>query len=80
MDEQHDFAESVPSSKLRRADRLAYDYRLFYLDADRRIERRMDLKFHSDSDAISHVKTIGSRHGMELWQGKRMVREFLPGE
>jgi hypothetical protein len=29
MDEQRDFAESVPSSKRRRTDRLAYDYRSF---------------------------------------------------
>ena len=80
MNKQHDFAESVPSLERQRTDRLAYDYRLFYLDADRRIERRVELKFHSDSDAIAHAETIGSAHGMELWQGRRMVREFLPGE
>jgi len=80
MVEQRDFAESVPNSQGRRADRLAKDYRLFYLDADRHIERGVDLKFLSDADAITYVKTIGSEHGVELWHGGRMVREFLPGE
>lgn len=80
MDEQRDVAGTQPNSQLRRSDRRVHEYRLFYLDRHRHIARRVDLKFHSDADAIAYGKTLGSEHGVELWQSSRMVREFLPGE
>ena len=79
MDGQRDLAVTAPGSQ-QQTDQKAQDYRLFYLNADGHIERGVDLKFYSDEQAVAHVKTLGSPYGVELWQGRRMVREFLPGE
>ena len=83
MTERQDIVENVIGSPLSspvRAESSAQDYRLFFLDAVGHISRGIDIKFHNDSDAIAYAKTVGSPHGMELWQARRMVREFLPGE
>ena len=54
------------------------DYRFYFFANDGHIERRIDLNFESDEDAIAHAKVIGSKHGIEIWEGNRKVREVLP--
>jgi hypothetical protein len=82
MDERGRIFENIYPPGLPRArdGRRIIDYRLYILDASGYVSRGIDINFFDDAEAISYAKTIGSAHGMELWQGKRMTREFLPGE
>ena len=52
------------------------DYRLYFLDSENHIRRRMDLVCRDDAHAIETVAEHAPRGGVELWQGARLVRRF----
>jgi hypothetical protein len=51
-------------------------YRLYFLGADDRVSRGIDLDCPDDDAAIEVVGQHKHEHAMELWSGVRKVRYF----
>jgi hypothetical protein len=55
-------------------------YRLYFLDADGHIRRRLELDCRCDDEAIEQASKHDIGRGMELWCGARRVKMFkAPG-
>ncbi len=52
------------------------DYRLYFLDPQNHIRRRVDLECRDDGHAIEMVADHAPHGGVELWQGARLVKRF----
>lgn len=48
-------------------------YRLYFLDERGRIVRPLDLECDTDQQALTLAREHRRQHGMELWQGTRLV-------
>jgi hypothetical protein len=51
-------------------------YRLYFLDAEGHIKRRVELDCCDDDEAIEQASKHDIGHGMELWNGPRRVKGF----
>lgn len=51
-------------------------YRLYFLDDRGRIRRPVNLECECDEEAIALANEHPHDHGMELWQGARLVRRI----
>ena len=51
-------------------------YRLYFLDAEGHIKRRMELDCRDDDEAIEQASKHDLGSGMELWNGSRRVKVF----
>ena len=50
------------------------DYRLYYLDGAKRIQRAADVIIAtSDDDAVAQAKALEKPTACEIWQGRRLV-------
>lgn len=54
------------------------EYKLYFLDLDGHIQRRVDLNCPSEDDAI-RVSRGFEGWSMELWKGANTVAKFQPG-
>lgn len=54
-------------------------YRLYFLRADNRVDRAVDLDCESDEEAIDKASELRGLEAMELWQGTRLVKRIEPG-
>jgi len=55
-------------------------YRLYFLDAEGHIRRRLDLECRDDDEAIEQASAHDIGRGIELWCGARRVKKFkAPG-
>lgn len=56
------------------------DYKLYFLDGQGRIRRAIDLSCEDDEHAIRTVNEQARGLPMQLWEGDRLVKEFLSDE
>ena len=49
------------------------DYRLYFLDDDRRIKSAVEFRCDDDAEATIKAKTYRDGRDLELWAGVRMV-------
>ena len=52
------------------------DYKLYFLDSNSHIRRRLDLECESDEHAVEVVSEHVPYGGVELWQAGRLVKRF----
>jgi hypothetical protein len=53
-------------------------YRLYFLRADNRVDRAVDLDCADDEEAINKASELRGPQAMELWQRTRLVTRILP--
>lgn len=56
------------------------DYRLYFMDANNHIRRRVDLDCRDDAHAIEVVGEHAPHGRVELWQRDRLVKRFESDE
>jgi hypothetical protein len=54
------------------------DYRLYFLDAQRHVRRRLDMECRDDAHAVAVIRECISDGPLELWEGARLVQVFDP--
>ncbi len=52
------------------------DYRLYFLDTEGHVRRRIDLECEDDEAAVEVAETHADGMAMELWRRERVVRKF----
>jgi hypothetical protein len=52
------------------------EYKLYFLDESGHITSAMDLDCRNDHDAIAVARSLPGKHGRELWQYARKVKEI----
>ena len=72
--------DKVGGQAERRAMERTPAYRLYVLGRDGHVSRRIDLECASDQEAVLLVSEHHHVHGMELWDGARLVATFPPME
>jgi hypothetical protein len=55
-------------------------YRLYFLRADNRVDRAVDLDCANDEEMIAKASELRGLQAMELWQGIRLVKRLEPPE
>jgi hypothetical protein len=55
------------------------EYRVYLLDSDGDIARRIDLVCEDDDAARQHARQLVDGHAVELWAGTRLI-EQLPAQ
>jgi hypothetical protein len=53
-------------------------YRLYFLRADNRVDRAVDLDCANDEEMIAKASELRALQAMELWQGIRLVKRIEP--
>ena len=70
------FHMSIQTDEFAHGSEAWVDYRLYFIDANNHIRRRVDLECRDDAHAIEVVGEHAPEGGVELWQGARLVKRF----
>ena len=53
-------------------------YRFYFLDRHDHIAHAKDVDCDSDADALDRARSLHHAHGLEVWDGRRLVGRATP--